>query len=415
WLLSGVIIARAEDAPAASLDQLTQQMKEGSAELRLAAIEGLGRLGAGAAPAVDGLIALLDDPDSNIRIASAQALGAIGAPARRAVPALLKRFTDLERNEAEVPVWHAAGEAVGKLGPDSLPELMKLLVSEDDIACHAAAVAIHGLGAEAKAAVPAVIDQLRQKSTRRIPMIYALMGMGPAAADAVPVLIKMLDVEDDFHVQYWACRALGQVGLPAAQPAVKELVRLVRHPVASVRGNAAAALGKLGPQVGEEAIAALAAALKDKLYNVRRSAAIALGEMGPTAATAVPALDAGLAREGFAARSQAAVARWRITQEVEPSLVVLLSELQLRDGPWDAAEGFQQMGAEAAPAVDRLTKLFASPLSETRLFAASSLAGIGFPAKSALPQLRELTKDSDQDVREVAAEAIQTIEKAQQP
>jgi len=89
---------------------------------------------------------------------------------------------------------------------------------------------------------------------------------------------------------------------------------------------------------------------------------------------------------------------------------VLLAELQGRDAPWDAAAGFEQMAGHGAPAVKRLAKLLASPTSETRLFAASSLAGIGTASSAALPELRALLNDPDNDVREVAAEAIRKIE-----
>jgi HEAT repeat protein len=267
------------------------------------------------------------------------------------------------------------------------------------------------MGAEAAPAVPVAVEQLRRdQPERRTCFIYALMGIGPPAANAVPVLIQMLDKTDDFHTQYWSCRALGRIGLPAAKPAVPKLVRLVRDSAPSVRGNAAAALGNLGAGTGAEAVAVLIAALDDRLDNVRRAAAVALGQFGPAAGNAVPALDNCLAKASFSARSQAAVARYRITQQLEPTVTVLLKELQEPDTPWDAVEGFQQIGAPAAVAVDRLVKLLQSPSSETRQLAASALAAIGPSAKAALSSLKALANDPDPDVREVAAEAIRMIE-----
>ena len=49
--------------------------------------------------------------------------------------------------------------------------------------------------------------------------INALLGIGPDAKDAVPELIKMLS-SDDFHTQYWACRAWGRSApKPVRRPA----------------------------------------------------------------------------------------------------------------------------------------------------------------------------------------------------
>ena len=420
WLLGVTVMILLEpasswsdDKPVASVETLVKQLEHSAADRRIEAAEALGKLGVPGPAAVEKLTKMLTDADPDVRAAGAKVLGTMGAPAKSAAPALLALFKDEAPTSSGEPVWYVAGTAYGKLAPDSLPLLLKELKSENRTVFHAAAVAIHHIGPEAKGAVPTLVELLQKNNPEtRIAIIYALMGLGPDAAAAVPALIEMTR-NDDFHTQYWSCRALGKVGLPGAKVAVPVLLKLLSDEIASVRGNAAAALGNLGPGAGPEVVPALTKSLKDKLYNVRTAAAIALGQMGPLAIDAVPQLDASLANESFAARSQAAIARWQITREVEPTVRVLVAELENPNSPWDAASGFQQIGPPAAVAVDRLIKLLGSPDRETRIWTASALAGIGASAKRSVPKLTEMLQDKEEEIREVAAETIRVIENAE--
>lgn len=76
--------------------------------------------------------------------------------------------------------------------------------------------------------------------------------------------------------------SLGRIGAPAVPP----LTRLLRHPDAARRVQAANILARIGPQAAE-AVPALAEALEDPDPDVRKSAARALGQIGPAADEAV--------------------------------------------------------------------------------------------------------------------------------
>src|SRR5262245_44010924 len=76
----------------------------------------------------------------------------------------------------------------------------------------------------------------------------AIGAMGPAAAEAVPVLVEALK-DDDYHVP----RALARIG-PPALPALKAALG---HEQPAVRSGAAEALGEMGPPA-RTAVAALA-------------------------------------------------------------------------------------------------------------------------------------------------------------
>lgn len=63
---------------------------------------------------------------------------------------------------------------------------------------NAAAYAISGMGADAKPAVPALIEALNDpEASVRYPVCIALREIGPAAKEAVPALSKALDDRND--------------------------------------------------------------------------------------------------------------------------------------------------------------------------------------------------------------------------
>ncbi len=83
---------------------------------------------------------------------------------------------------------------------------------------NAAAYEIAGMGAEAAAAVPALIQALDDPAPSvRFPVTVALMEIGPAAKAAVPRLQQMVDEELNDEIAASARRALKRID-PAAVP-----------------------------------------------------------------------------------------------------------------------------------------------------------------------------------------------------
>jgi HEAT repeat protein len=76
---------------------------------------------------------------------------------------------------------------------------------------------------------------------------YAIAGMGPAAASAVPALIATLS-DPASSVRYPAAYALGEIG-PAAESAIPALLKLVDDPNEEVGFIARKSLKKLGHPV----------------------------------------------------------------------------------------------------------------------------------------------------------------------
>jgi HEAT repeat protein len=215
--------AGAADADKGNVDvaDLVKKLKSDNASVRVKAETSLLQIGPDAAAGVPALIGALKDDDNSVAAVASLALARIGAPA-------VAPLTDALKD--------------GKPGVRAL-----------------AAATLKRIGPDAKPAVAALVALVKSPGPEAAPAIDALGAIGPAAKEAVPELVKVLQTK--------------------SRPAGPQPPRV----------NAAVALGQIG---GKEAVAALTEALKDKDRGgiVAVHAAEALGKIGPAAKEAVAAL-----------------------------------------------------------------------------------------------------------------------------
>lgn len=233
----------------------------------------------------------------------------------------------------------------------------------------------------------------------------ALGKMGPEAKGAVPALTEMLRDQATYTVPF-----RGVVETPFGKMAT------VGKKMVYVRANAAEALGSIGPEA-EAAIPALLESLQDWQAEVRKAAADALGNIGPTAKEAVPDLTRLLRDKESGVRGFAARALGKIGSEAKPAIRAL-TEL-LHDEPMDgvgpktghvcdiAAEALQQIGPEAA--IPALRDLLSDEGAEARRSAAKGLGLFGPEAKTAIPDLIAALRDQSWEVRRTATETLGEI------
>ena len=198
----------------AALPVLSRAMADAELEAQLRIVGAIGHLGPDAAPSVSMLAGLLDSEHSALRIQSAKALARIGPAAADAVPALIQLLEAPRVPLDSAPpdggqayrvsrdLRHAVVAALAQIGPDAtaVSGLRVCLAEEPWIASSAASALAH-LGPAAADAVPELLLILQRNDhdgkdlktvTAKRSAIEALGKIGPAAQAALPLLQDML-------------------------------------------------------------------------------------------------------------------------------------------------------------------------------------------------------------------------------
>jgi HEAT repeat protein len=165
--------------------------------------------------------------------------------------------------------------ATGVRPPLSIPEIIRIFKTGPSRHKRIwAAGALKKAGVNAKAAIPALIDGLREEDFRvRSSAADALGGLGLTAAEAIPALVDSLRDANSL-VRYHAAQALGSLG-PAALQAVPALIEALHDEDSFVCSGVADAIGKIGP-TAIEAVPTLQEALLSNDYFLQQRAKIAI-------------------------------------------------------------------------------------------------------------------------------------------
>lgn len=246
------LLSEAGPTAAPAVPALVEVLGDRRASVREKAAFAIPRIGQGRKEAIPALVKALDDEDPWVRLRAAEGLGVFGADAAPAVPGLIAML-DAERfGDGSFPIWQhhdAAARTLGRIGP------------------------------AAGDAVPVLIRRCRGQA--RECFIFALGRMGSAAKDAVPVIAAALEAGP----REVALNALGNIGQDAAS-AIPAITKRIDDPQSWK--PALQALTKIGPA----AVPALVEVLGNPDPERRAYGAIALGRMGPPAKAALPSLEA---------------------------------------------------------------------------------------------------------------------------
>ena len=278
-------------------------------------------------------------------------------------------------------------------------------------------------------------EMLRDKKPdNRVLAADSLGRMGPAAGEAVPDLIRVLN-DEEASVHLRAVSALAEIGT-AAVPA---LIAALNHQDTTIRCGAVDALGVMGPGA-KGAVPALVILLSDQDYPLSRHSASALGLIGPAA---VPALTQ-VAKSGNGRTIDTALTAFSVLK-AEPGIVHKLVQLMADTNESPSVRSFsakalgkmQEKAQEAMPelahaldddhnevriaagwalvqmgpaAIPTLKDSLASTSPRERSGAANALGCMGPAADDAVPLLLQSTRDENPVVR---VEAISAVEKIQ--
>jgi RNA polymerase sigma factor (sigma-70 family) len=344
-----------------------------------------------------------------VRMSAVQALGQIGA----VTDDVIQIFTDAMADE-EDGLPQCAFRALRRIGPKgiaALPELIKKLNDKYEVVCLSAATTIKEIGPDARAAVPTLVDMLlnNENAKRRTFATYPLSVMGPEPG-VIPALVKAMN-DDDEDVRCAAIRAFSTIGLEDDE-AVSAIFSALQDESKEVQLSAASVLAKAGKHF-EPALTVLI----DLLGSDKQAALTArtLGDIGTEARGALPKIrEITQDRAGDDYLYMAALyAQARISADVDQPLSKLIDILNNKDERIrrTAISLIGKIGPPAGSAVTALVITLSTGDSQIREDCVNALGQIGPDAASVLPILRALaTKDSSQDVRDAAKEAIDKIE-----
>ncbi len=357
-----------------------------------------------------------------------QILAEFGPAAKSAVPDLLRILNDktdagFERSAIEALSW------IDPEAPGIVPPLMRVFMKEGRRLGETGTIlintshSVYTLERIGGPAVPALIELLDGKDEEMRPIVaHVLADMGPAAAPAVPALIRALQSDQkglEFGdrpeiLRMWAICALRRIGPPASE-AIPHLRKLLTQYKNGENGDdltgLVSALDKIGyspvPDLleilrnGEEepgyelallgsqaktAVPALRELLHDKRPRVRHVSAIALAMIVPSAIDALPFIleplggedceryldDRALGNLGVGARSAI------------PRLIAPTGEGETE---WDYVHILPMLDPEGAECLPTLIRALDQNVAYLNDNAAESVSLLGPMAKPAVPAL----------------------------
>jgi HEAT repeat protein len=275
WAVISLLYETGLDADTA-LPALRKAMKHPDPYVRCRALGLLSTLGPKAKGAADEIKEALTDEDEFVCISAAEALSRVEERHDLAIPFLVHYLSKTEKKD-DSPTTPAerAAEALGIIGPAAKEAVPELikLLEKDEFGSEITE-ALGRIGPDAKAAIPALVARIG-KNGHRYDVVRALSQIGP---DALPALRKALK-DSDHSVREDVCHGLTLMG-PKARPALPDVVELVYDPVQSVRKSALECLAAMGP-AAKSALPALTEALNDRSYSIRCAAVDAFAAIGP--------------------------------------------------------------------------------------------------------------------------------------
>ncbi|NES21193.1 MAG: NACHT domain-containing protein [Symploca sp. SIO3E6] len=309
----------------AVIEMRLEQLADENQQVRISAVEALGKLGKDSEESHQALLELLTDNDKQMRISAAKALVKLGKDSEKVHQALLGLLKDENQ-----PVRIEAVRALAQLGKDSEEvhqALLALLTDNDKQMRISAAKALVKLGKDSEKVHQALLGLLTDNDKpMRILSVMALGELGKDSEEVYQALLALLTDEDEL-VRMEVVVMLGELGKDSEE-VHQALLALLTDNDKQMRILAAEALGELGKD-SEEVHKALLALLTHDDQQMRLQAAEALVKLGKDSEEVHKALLALLTHDDQQMRLQTAEALVKLgkdSEEVHKALLALLTD-----------------------------------------------------------------------------------------
>jgi HEAT repeat protein len=278
----------------------------------------------------------------------------------------------------------AAGvvEVMGPGAVDAVPQLMEMLAVKEGRQGYIAASALGSMGPVARAALPALLDQIVARGIDESPNRKAIALASIAGNDCTEIIEKLILLLSDErqNARRGAAGALAEFGV-RARTAIPALIETSGHWDDEMRSVSLRALGRIGKGNQEALNISLLRTTDDKWW-VRGNAISALTELDPQSDQALPVLIAALDDDGG-------------------------------DGDWNvrdiAARGLVSYGTRASPAVGKLLRHLKDEDGIINRAVLAALTAIGSAAAEAIPFLHDALQNAIDDDRVRIQKTIEAI------
>lgn len=233
------VLPHTGEVPAELAPRFAQRLADRDTYVRVEAIEALDACGEAAKPEMEQIKVAFADTHPAVRIYARRAAIHINGPSDEHIDAIAAALASNDQRELEPSI---AATVLGELGPlarRAAPQLRAALEHPWAQARVDAAAALGKIGADTEEDVDALLRVLRDDPAReaRRSAAGALGRIGTSAGSAVPALRQALSNPGG---GWWvAAEALGRIGTPEAQAALREALD---NPDPDIQRTAAAAL-----------------------------------------------------------------------------------------------------------------------------------------------------------------------------
>lgn len=267
---------------------LTGALKDSSSAVRANAATSLGKLGDAAKSAIPAIRELLNDSDLSVVASAAWSLEKHGIPASD----LIEAYSHvLEAPSCKVRLRGAWG-LLGEVAPQQIFYVALVCSREPDLdtKIDAGKLLRKLMDPKDKTMIPTILDAMKSSGdVEQNDLISAISAYKPPVTDAIPLLDNLLNSSIALN-RAAAARALGRYGKDSIE-SVPLLIKVLQYDNdLDVREAAAKSLGDLGSIAKSAVPALMEIAENDKWPRIRAAAMSALGEMRQDAKAAIPIL-----------------------------------------------------------------------------------------------------------------------------
>lgn len=381
------------------------------------------------------ILRYLSHPDPAVALEAAEALRWLkptGADAVEPLLAALRRQPRAKQEPSDITfIRNAAAEALAGVGPEAeaaVPGLVEMLVKakKEDVEAMvrpgrpdqtAASLAgpVLALRQIGKPAAAAVVPLLKHNDALvRFQAAAVLSGMKPAAgADALPAVQAAMEAErtlpngELFAFEEMVTAVLNLGGEP--DTVIAQLIELLKSEQEIVRFRSAKLLARIGRKASA-AVPQLTELLKDSQSLIQQAVLEALGAIGPAARDAVPEMGKKVESEDIAVAREATRALRALGPVAAPAVPHLARALDSNDSSFctEAAQAIAAVGPEATAAVEAIARHLgdAGGRREEKLALLDAAAAMGPAAKEAIPPIIQVLGEREVSLRMAAAETL---------